>query len=185
MNNKSKNSNKENGKILISNIKEIKESMIKVYENLNIKFIDIENIYEKKFKQIEEKMQKMKLLLNQKKQLRRTSTKGFKIELSKLENEKQKMLTQINNYEINFKARSKENKILKDELKEKEKIITELKKVINENKITISELENDNKVLKQQLEMYIIENNGKSKIIEERNEEIKKYKEIIDKNNFM
>ncbi len=30
----------------------------------------------------------MKLLLNQKKQLRRTSSKGFKIELSKLENEK-------------------------------------------------------------------------------------------------
>ena len=62
--------------------------MIKVYDNLNRKFIDIENIYEKKFKQIEEKIQKMKLLLNQKKQLRRTSSKGFKIELSKLENEK-------------------------------------------------------------------------------------------------
>ena len=90
------------------------------------------------------------------------------------------MLRQINNYELNFKVRRKENKILK----EKEKIITELKKVINENKITISELENDNKVLKQQLEMYIIENNGKSKIIEERNEEIKKYKEIVDRHNF-
>ena len=159
--------------------------MIKVYESFNIKFIEFQNIYEKKIKQMEEKIQRMKLLLNQKKQLRRTSTKGFKIELSKLENEKQKMLTQINNYEINFKARSKENKILKDEIKEKEKLITELKKEIRENKIKISELENDNKVLKQQLEMYIIENNGKSKIIEERNEEIKKYKEILDRNNLL
>ena len=133
MNNKSKNSNKENGKILLSNIKEIKESIIKVYESFNIKFIDIQNIYEKKFKQMEEKIQKIKLLLNQRKQLRRTSTKGFKIELSKLENEKQKMLTQINNYEINFKARSKENKQLKEEIKEKEKLIAELKKEANQN----------------------------------------------------
>ena len=33
--------------------------------------------------------------------------------------------------------------------------------------------------------MYIIENNGKSKIIDKRNEEIKKYKEILDRNNLL
>ena len=31
--------------------------------------------------------------------------------------------------------------------------------------------------------MYIIENNGKSKVIEERNNEISKLKELITKNN--
>ena len=168
-----KNSNKENGKIFIVNLKEIKEVMIKVYENCNKKFIETENYYEKKFKEMEEKIQRIKLLLNQRKKIRRSSTKGFKIELTKLEKEKQKMLTQINNYEINFKARS-----------EKEKIISDLKIEIKESKSNLSEIETDNKALKQQLEMYIIENNGKSKIIEERNEEIKKYKEIVDRNNF-
>jgi N-terminal acetyltransferase B complex non-catalytic subunit len=179
-----KNSNKENGKIFIVNLKEIKEVMIKVYENCNKKFIETENYYEKKFKEMEEKIQRIKLLLNQRKKIRRSSTKGFKIELTKLENEKQKMLTQINNYEINFKARSKELKILKEEIKEKEKIISDLKIEIKESKSNLSEIEADNKALKQQLEMYIIENNGKSKIIEERNEEIKKYKEIVDRHNF-
>ena len=92
------------------------------------------------------------------------------------------MEVQISNYDINFKKQNNEISRLKNELKEANKKMDKLKNEVRWNDNDKSELDDMNKKLKRQLEMYIVENNGKSKVIEERNNEISKLKELLNRN---
>ena len=105
----------------------------------------------------------------------------LKEEISKIEKGKQKMEVQLSNYDIHFKKQNNEINKLKNELKEANKKFDKLKNEIRWNDNDKSELDDMNKKLKKQLEMYIIENNGKSKVIEERNNEITKLKELLNR----
>ena len=104
----------------------------------------------------------------------------LKDELSQMEKEKQKMKVKISNYDINFKKLNNEIIKLKSELSEANKARNKLTNEARWNHNDKYELDNMNKKLKKQLEMYIIENNGKSKVIEERNNEITKLKELLN-----
>ena len=92
------------------------------------------------------------------------------------------MEVQISSYDINFKKQNNEITKLKNELSLALKKVDKLKNEIRLNGNDKYELDDMNKKLKKQLEMYIIENNGKSKVIEERNNEISKLKELLNKN---
>jgi hypothetical protein len=89
---------------------------------------------------------------------------------------------QISSYDINFKKQNNEITKLKNELSLALKKVDKLKNEIKLNANDKYELDDMNKKLKKQLEMYKIENNGKSKVIEERNNEISKLKELLNKN---
>ena len=91
------------------------------------------------------------------------------------------MKVQISNYDINFKKQNNEITKLKNELVEANKKLNKLNNEVRWNHNDKYELNDMNKKLKKQLEMYIIENNGKSKVIEERNNEIIQLKELLNK----
>ena len=107
---------------------------------------------------------------------------NLKEEISKIEKGKQKLEVQISSYDINFKKQNNEITKLKNELSMALKKVDKLKNEIKLNANDKYELDDMNKKLKKQLEMYKIENNGKSKVIEERNNEISKLKELLNKN---
>ena len=107
---------------------------------------------------------------------------NLKEEISKIEKGKQKLEVQISSYDINFKKQNNEITKLKNELSLALKKVDKLKNEIKLNANDKYELDDMNKKLKKQLEMYKIENNGKSKVIEERNNEISKLKELLNKN---
>ena len=107
---------------------------------------------------------------------------NLKEEISKIEKGKQKLEVQISSYDLNFKKQNNEITKLKNELSLALKKVDKLKNEIRLNGNDKYELDDMNKKLKKQLEMYIIENNGKSKVIEERNNEISKLKELLNKN---
>ena len=107
---------------------------------------------------------------------------NLKEEISKIEKGKQKLEVQISSYDINFKKQNNEISKLKNELSAALKKVDKLKNEIKLNGNDKYELDDMNKKLKKQLEMYKIENNGKSKVIEERNNEISKLKELLNKN---
>ena len=105
----------------------------------------------------------------------------MKIIISKLENEKEKLLTRISNTDISIKEKDKRLTNYEKILKQKDELIAKYENELKTKSCNYSELEAMNKELCQKLEMYIIENSGKSKVIEERNEEIKKLKKMIPK----
>ena len=107
---------------------------------------------------------------------------NVKEEISKIEKGKQKLEVQISSYDINFKKQNNEITKLKNELSLALKKFDKLKNEIKLNANDKYELDDMNKKLKKLLEMYKIENNGKSKVIEERNNEISKLKELLNKN---
>ena len=176
---KIKNANKDKDKKYKNNIEDLKNSIIKMYEHYNILLLNIENKTKSKFDKINEKITKIKSTLKIIPNQKGKNEKTMKLIISKLENEKEKLLTRISNLEMSMKEKDKRANNYEKLLKQKEELISQLEKELNLKSVNYSELETMNKELCQKLEMYIIENSGKSKVIEERNEEIKKLKKML------
>ena len=177
-------SNKE----LISN--NTKKMLKDLTENFSNNIANIQKKYENRIIAMKQKIKKIKHILI--KYINKNSKKEeedkniimineLKEEIYKIEKGKQKMEVQLSNYDINFKKQNNEITKLKNELKEAYKKLDKLKNEARWNDNDKSELDDMNKKLKKQLEMYIIENNGKSKVIEERNNEISKLKELLNR----
>ena len=165
---------------------EIKNIVMELSEHFNKILIRTQSKYDNKIISMKQKLVKMKNTL-----MKYIKTKNslnnnnaiiteLKDELSQMEKEKQKMKVKISNYDINFKKLNNEITLLKTELSEANKTLNKLNSEARFNYNDKYELDNMNKKLKKQLEMYIIENNGKSKVIEERNNEITKLKELLN-----
>ena len=182
--NTKKNTNKD---LLNNNIKKIiKDLTDNFYNNIS----NIQKKYENRIITMKQKIKKIKHILikyinnkNNKKEEDKNliMINELKEEIYKIEKGKQKMEVQLSNYDINFKKQNNEITKLKNELKESYKKLDKLKNEVRWNDNDKSELDDMNKKLKKQLEMYIIENNGKSKVIEERNDEISKLKELLNR----
>ena len=192
---KDKNTNLNN-QIKIINIKkvsttnstnnEIKKIVTELSDRFNQLLIKTQTRYDNKIISMKQKLVKIKIVLNKyiknkNKDKDNIIITELKEEISKLEKEKQKMKVQLSNYDINFKKQNNEITKLKNEIAENNKKINKLNNEARWNHNDKHELNDLNKKLKKQLEMYIIENNGKSKVIEERNNEITKLKELLNK----
>ena len=172
------NNNLKNGEIK-KIVNDITEHFNKIIEKTQIK-------YDNKIISMKQKLMKIrgtliKYMKNKNKGKNEEIIFELKEEISKIEKEKQKMKVQISNYDINFKKQNNEITKLKNELSEANKKLNKLNNEARWNHNDKYELNDMNKKLKKQLEMYIIENNGKSKVIEERNNEITKLKELLHK----
>ena len=186
--------NKEIKEINISNKKATDNNIKKIMNDLCERFwnrIDSEQKkYENKINVMKIKIKRIKSLLikymnknkNKEEDKNIVIINNLKEEISKIEKGKQKLEVQISSYDINFKKQNNEIIKLKNELSLALKKVDKLKNEIRLNGNDKYELDDMNKKLKKQLEMYIIENNGKSKVIEERNNEISKLKELLNKN---
>ena len=165
---------------------EIKNIIMEISEHFNKILIKTQTRYDNKIISMKQKLVKIKNVLvkyiKNKNALNNNNTiiTELKDELSKMEKEKQKMNVKISNYDINFQKQKNEITKLKNELSEANKKLNKLNNEARWNHNDKYELDNMNKKLKKQLEMYIIENNGKSKVIEERNNEITKLKELLN-----
>ena len=185
LNNQIKSLNQKKKSNEVSN-NEIKNIVMELSEHFNKILIRTQSKYDNKIISMKQKLVKMKNTL-----MKYIKTKNslnnnnviiteLKDELSQMEKEKQKMKVKISNYDINFKKLNNEITLLKTELSEANKTLNKLNSEARFNYNDKYELDNMNKKLKKQLEMYIIENNGKSKVIEERNNEITKLKELLN-----
>jgi hypothetical protein len=210
----------KNNKILNSALNTMKDNMVKVYENFNKNFIEMDKKYEERIVKQKKKLQNIKKQISALKDIinnykcnneylilqNTTLTKEkidiispfkeesfkFKANIEKLESERTKLIFRIENYERMLK--SEESKSRKEKLTQSESTITQLnlkidmmqKEYTKIYKITIPKYKEDLSLahenyknlafkfeeLKTQLEQYKIENTGKNKIIDERNEEI-------------
>ena len=185
LNNQIKSINQKKKSNEVSN-NEIKNIVMELSEHFNKILIRTQSKYDNKIISMKQKLVKMKNTLMKyiktKNSLNNNNTiiTELKDELSQMEKEKQKMKVKISNYDINFKKLNNEITLLKTELSEANKTLNKLNSEARFNYNDKYELDNMNKKLKKQLEMYIIENNGKSKVIEERNNEITKLKELLN-----
>ena len=169
----------------------IKKIISDITEHFNKNMISTQKKYENKIYNMKQKIKKIKNILikyinnnnNKEKEEDRNIVmiNGLKEEISKIEKGKQKLEVQLSNYDIHFKKQKNEIIKLKNELMETNKKLDKLKNENRWNENDKSDLDDMNKKLKKQLEMYIIENNGKSKVIEERNNEISKLKELLNR----
>jgi exonuclease SbcC len=169
----------------------IKKIISDITEHFNKNMISTQKKYENKLYNMKQKIKKIKNILikyinnnnNKEKEEDRNIVmiNGLKEEISKIEKGKQKLEVQLSNYDIHFKKQKNEIIKLKNELMETNKKLDKLKNENRWNENDKSDLDDMNKKLKKQLEMYIIENNGKSKVIEERNDEISKLKELLNR----
>jgi hypothetical protein len=181
--------NQTNEETLSNNIK---KTIKDLFDNFNNIISINQKKYENRIFSMKQKIKKIKNILikyfnnNKKDKNEEINHKiiinELKEEICKIEKVKQKMEVQISNYDINFKKQNNEISKLKNEIKEANKKLDKLKNEVRWNDNDKSELDDMNKKLKRQLEMYIIENNGKSKVIEERNNEISKLKELLNRN---
>ena len=177
-----------NIKKISSNIitkEELKKVVTEISEHFKKIMTNTQSRYENRFLSMKQKLIKIRNTLNKYIKNKNKEKEGeivveLKEEISKIEKEKQKMKVQISNYDINFQKQNNEITKLKNELSEANKKLNKLNNEVRWNHNDKYELNDMNKKLKKQLEMYIIENNGKSKVIEERNNEISKLKEILN-----
>ena len=177
-----------NTKKISSNIitkEELKKVVTEISEHFKKIMTNTQSRYEYRILSMKQKLIKIKNTLNKYIKNKNKEKEGeivveLKEEISKIEKEKQKMKVQISNYDINFQKQNNEITKLKNELSEANKKLNKLNNEVRWNHNDKYELNDMNKKLKKQLEMYIIENNGKSKVIEERNDEISKLKEILN-----
>ena len=177
-----------NAKKITSNIiskEELKKVVTEISEHFKKIMTNTQSRYENRILSMKQKLIKIKNTLNKYIKNKNKEKEGeivveLKEEISKIEKEKQKMKVQISNYDINFQKQNNEITKLKNELSEANKKLNKLNNEVRWNHNDKYELNDMNKKLKKQLEMYIIENNGKSKVIEERNDEISKLKEILN-----
>ena len=165
---------------------EIKKIVMDITEHFNQIMEKTQIKYDNKIISMKQKLVKIrgtliKYMKNKNKGKNEEIIFELKEEISKIEKEKQKMKVQISNYDINFKKQNNEITKLKNEISEANKKLNKLNNEARWNHNEKYELNDMNKKLKKQLEMYIIENNGKSKVIEERNNEITKLKELLHK----
>ena len=165
---------------------ELKKVVSDITEHFNKILQKTQSKYDNKIISMKQKLIKikstlMKYIKNKNKTKNDMIMTELKEEISKIEKEKQKMKVQISNYDINFKKQNNEITKLKNELVEANKKLNKLNNEVRWNHNDKYELNDMNKKLKKQLEMYIIENNGKSKVIEERNNEIIQLKELLNK----
>ncbi len=168
---------------------DIKKVILDLSEQFNNYIMNIQKHYEGKINTMKQRIKKIKnaLIKYMNKNKRKEEDKniivinGLKEEILKIEKGKQKLEVQISNYDIHFKKQKNEINKLKNELLEANKKLNKLKNEYKWNENDKSDLDDLNKKLKRQLEMYIIENNGKSKVIEERNNEISKLKELLSR----
>ena len=185
LNNQIKSINQKKKSNEVSN-NEIKNIVMELSEHFNKILIRTQSKYDNKIISMKQKLVKMKNTLMKYIKTKNTLNNNnaiiteLKDELSQMEKEKQKMKVKISNYDINFKKLNNEITLLKTELSEANKTLNKLNSEARFNYNDKYELDNMNKKLKKQLEMYIIENNGKSKVIEERNNEITKLKELLN-----
>ena len=164
---------------------ELKKVVTEISEHFKKIMTNTQSRYENRILSMKQKLIKIRNTLNKYIKNKNKEKEGeivveLKEEISKIEKEKQKMKVQISNYDINFQKQNNEITKLKNELSEANKKLNKLNNEVRWNHNDKYELNDMNKKLKKQLEMYIIENNGKSKVIEERNNEISKLKEILN-----
>ena len=164
---------------------ELKKVVTEISEHFKKIMTNTQSRYEYRILSMKQKLIKIRNTLNKYIKNKNKEKEGeivveLKEEISKIEKEKQKMKVQISNYDINFQKQNNEITKLKNELSEANKKLNKLNNEVRWNHNDKYELNDMNKKLKKQLEMYIIENNGKSKVIEERNNEISKLKEILN-----
>ena len=177
-----------NIKKITSNIiskEELKKVVTEISEHFKKIMTNTQSRYENRILSMKQKLIKIRNTLNKYIKNKNKEKEGeivveLKEEISQIEKEKQKMKVQISNYDINFQKQNNEITKLKNELSEANKKLNKLNNEVRWNHNDKYELNDMNKKLKKQLEMYIIENNGKSKVIEERNDEISKLKEILN-----
>ena len=184
LNNQIKSINQKNKTNNLTN-NEIKNVVMTISEHFNKILIRTQTKYDNKIISMKQKLVKiknalMKYIKNKNAGNNEIIITELKGELSQMEKEKQKMRVKISNYDINFKKLNNEIMRLKNELSESNRALNKLTNEARWNHNDKYELDNMNKKLKKQLEMYIIENNGKSKVIEERNNEITKLKELLN-----
>ena len=165
---------------------EIKKVVGDITDHFNKIITATQSRYDNKLFAMKQKLVKIrgiiiKYIKNKNKEKNEETMIELKEEILKIEKEKQKMKVQISNYDINFKKQNNEITRLKNELSEANKKLNKLNNEIRWNNNDKHEMNDMNKKLKKQLEMYIIENSGKSKVIEERNNEITKLKELLSK----
>lgn len=182
---KKSNQLKDNKKIIKANISTIKDSIISTYEIQNLAL----SSFQKKFKdallinntKISKIQKALKTLTDTKANsvINANKEKALKDIINRLEVEKDKMNIKLTNYEHFFKELKAKVTLLESELNENMTKAQVLKKE-NEELIKSNKKQNqDIKDLQQKVDMYIIENSGKSKIIEERNDEIKQLKSQV------
>ena len=164
-----------------NNVTELKNSIVNMYEKYNVLLLNLEKTTSNKLDKMKEKITHVKKSLSVIPNKAGKNEKAMKIIISKLENEKEKLLTRISNTDISIKEKDKRLTNYEKILKQKDELIAKYENELKTKSCNYSELEAMNKELCQKLEMYIIENSGKSKVIEERNEEIKKLKKMIPK----
>ena len=187
LNKEMKEKNTSNKISLDNNTKKIMNDLCEQFIN---KINNEQKKYENKINMMKIRLKRLKNLLmkylgkskNKEEDKNVVIINNLKEEISKIEKGKQKLEVQISSYDINFKKQNNEITKLKNELSLALKKIDKLKNEIKLNGNDKYELDDMNKKLKKQLEMYKIENNGKSKVIEERNNEISKLKELLNKN---
>ena len=181
------NINNSSNQISLNN--DIKKIIKEITEHFNNIISNTQKKYEQKISSMKHKIKRIKNMIikyinnenNKEEDSKIFVISELKEEIAKIEKGKQKMEVQISNYDINFKKQNNEIIKLKNELREAHLKMDKLKKEVKWNDNDKSELDDMNKKLKRQLEMYIIENNGKSKVIEERNNEISKLKELLNR----
>ena len=186
LNKEMKEINTSNKILLDNNIKKIMNDLCEQFIN---RINNEQKRYENKINMMKIKIKRMKNILikylgknkNKEEDKNIVIINNLKEEISKIEKGKQKLEVQISSYDINFKKQNNEITKLKNELSLALKKVDKLKNEIRLNGNDKYDLDDMNKKLKKQLEMYIIENNGKSKVIEERNNEITKLKELLNK----
>ena len=187
LNKEMKEKNTSNKISLDNNTKKIMNDLCEQFIN---KINNEQKKYENKINMMKIRLKRLKNLLmkylgkskNKEEDKNFVIINNLKEEISKIEKGKQKLEVQISSYDINFKKQNNEITKLKNELSLALKKVDKLKNEIKLNGNDKYELDDMNKKLKKQLEMYKIENNGKSKVIEERNNEISKLKELLNKN---
>jgi chromosome segregation ATPase len=186
--NKNKNINKNNlFEITLNNNFNILN--IKKEIKLNINYFNFEFISNKK---INNNLNKNNFLIDKKYyfSILCQNKINYLDKIKKLENNLKEKELKIKNYsnnknKIDEKINKYEELIKKyeDEIKNKENEILKLKNELKNKILNYEQLNCNYHEIKNQLNMYIIENNGKSKIIEERNEEINKLKLQLNNNN--
>ena len=174
-----KSSTKDKNKIHKEQLESVKNQIIKMYEQYNVFLLQYDKKVYDKLNTMTIKINKMKGNIQHLNINKGKNDQQLKMLIAKLENENDKLILKITNLETIIKEKDKKIFLYQKTITDKDKLIIQME---NEYRIKYAhfvELEATNKELINKVEMYIIENNGKSKVIEERNEEIKKLKQML------
>lgn len=174
-----KSSTKDKNKIHKEQLESVKNQIIKMYEQYNVFLLQYDKKVYDKLNTMTIKINKMKGNIQHLNINKGKNDQQLKMLIAKLENENDKLILKITNLEAIIKEKDKKIFLYQKTITDKDKLIIQMENEYRIKYARFVELEATNKELINKVEMYIIENNGKSKVIEERNEEIKKLKQML------